>query len=134
MGTVLGSIFRGLVPLFSKGASVVGRSAAKFVKSDLGKAAIKSVKKSAKKAALKGVGRLVSGEDVLTGAKRDLKDAADDIGHTLGRAADSVGKKKKKSSSKRKQEGGEKTMSGGSLPHLLPPAAKRYRKSVHSLI
>jgi len=91
LGSFLAGLFRSILPFLKSGGRVVAEAAKKAASSDVGKAVIQEVKSNAKKAAAKGVSRALKGEDVLSGAKADLKAAKHSIANAIERSAGANG-------------------------------------------
>ena len=60
----------------------------KAAKSQTGQALVKSAKKSARRAAVKTVARALKGENVVEGAKSDIKEAKKRLANTLEKSVD----------------------------------------------
>ncbi len=103
IGTVLVSIFRGLVPILKRSATSAvkialkggAKAASSKVVKHAAKKAIKVAKKEAIKAGLNTLGTAIQGGNVKESAKKDLNEARDQIGKTIKRAAARGGKRKR---------------------------------------
>lgn len=83
IGSVLGSLFRRVIPLF-KNVFKIGK---KVAKTSAGKSVLKKAKKSAMKAGLNVLGDTLQGENVLKSAKKHSKAAIKNIGQETKKQA-----------------------------------------------